>query len=112
MPYTAASLSLVSPYGIAKVQHCCPLPNNLLLSMHAPLWRQSQLCCLQDFFEAGILPSDTDFRMLSASYLGSVPGIDLALLLDSQAYHMTVDTPDRIRPGTLQAYFHSALCEA
>ena len=62
------------------------------------LWR-----CPQDFFEAGVLPSDTDFRMLSASYAGALPGIDLALLLDSAAYHMTADTPDRIRPGTLQA---------
>lgn len=41
--------------------------------------------------------------MLSASYQGALPGIDLALLLDSAAYHMTADTPDRIRPGTLQA---------
>ncbi|CAL8467649.1 g7187 [Coccomyxa elongata] len=57
----------------------------------------------QDFFEAGILPADTDFRMMSAKYLGNLPGVDIAFLLDSGAYHSTCDVPERIRPGTLQA---------
>ncbi len=57
---------------------------------------------MQDFFEAGILPADTDFRMLSAKYLGELPGVDIAFLLDSGAYHSTKDVPERIRPGTIQ----------
>lgn len=57
---------------------------------------------VQDFFEAGILPADTDFRMMSSKYLGHLPGVDIAFLLDSGAYHMLVDVPERIRPGTLQ----------
>jgi len=56
----------------------------------------------QDFFEAGILPADTDFRMLSAKYMGELPGVDMAFLLDSGAYHMVKDLPERIRPGTVQ----------
>ncbi len=59
-------------------------------------------CLMQDFFEAGILPADTDFRMMSAKYLGNLPGVDIAFLLDSGAYHSTRDVPERIRPGTLQ----------
>ncbi len=57
---------------------------------------------MQDFFEAGILPADTDFRMMSAKYFGELPGLDIAFLLDSGAYHMLADVPERIRPGTLQ----------
>ena len=57
----------------------------------------------QDFFETGVLPADTDFRLLSSKYgMGSLPGIDMASLLDSGAYHMQQDVPERIRPGTLQ----------
>ncbi len=57
----------------------------------------------QDFFETGVLPADTDFRLLSSKYgMGSLPGLDMASLLDSGAYHMQQDLPERIRPGTLQ----------
>lgn len=56
----------------------------------------------QDFFETGVLPADTDFRLLSSKYMGRLPGVDMASLLDSGAYHMAQDSPDRIRPGTLQ----------
>ena len=57
---------------------------------------------VQDFFEAGILPADTDFRLLSSKWMGTLPGVDMASLLDSGAYHMSQDLPERIRPGTLQ----------
>jgi hypothetical protein len=60
------------------------------------------LCFLQDFFETGIFPADTDFRILSSKYGGDLPGVDIAFLLDSGAYHMQQDMPERIKPGTLQ----------
>lgn len=66
---------------------------------------------MQDFFETGLLPADTDFRMLSSKYgMGTLPGLDMASLLDSGAYHMHADVPERIRPGTLQV--NSAACFA
>ena len=34
--------------------------------------------------------------------MGTLPGVDMASLLDSGAYHMSQDVPERIRPGTLQ----------
>lgn len=33
---------------------------------------------MQDFFETRLLSMDTDFRVLSASHLGKLPGIDIA----------------------------------
>lgn len=57
----------------------------------------------QDFFETRALSMDTDFRMFSADYLGSLPGIDVAQVLDGAAYHSKHDTVARIRAGTIQA---------
>lgn len=57
---------------------------------------------LQDLMDAQIIPADTDFRMFSYKYYGSLPGIDVAFLLDSSAYHTREDAPHRIKPGTLQ----------
>jgi hypothetical protein len=57
----------------------------------------------QDFFETRVLSMDTDFRVFSSDYLGSLPGIDIAQILDGAAYHSRHDTVARIRPGTLQA---------
>lgn len=62
---------------------------------------------MQDFFETGVLPADTDFRLLSSKYMGTLPGIDMASLLDSGAYHMQQDVLERIRPGTLQVRIFS-----
>ena len=45
---------------------------------------------------------DTDFRMFSAQHHGSLPGIDLAYILDGAAYHTNQDTVARIRKGTVQ----------
>ena len=36
------------------------------------------VCAAQDFFETRLLSMDTDFRVLSADYLGALPGIDIA----------------------------------
>ena len=33
---------------------------------------------MQDFFETRLLSMDTDFRVLSATHLGKLPGIDIA----------------------------------
>lgn len=52
--------------------------------------------------DAQIIPADTDYRMFSYDYYGSLPGVDIAFLLDSSAYHTHQDSPDRIRPGTTQ----------
>lgn len=57
---------------------------------------------LQDLMDAQIIPADTDYRMFSYKYYGSLPGVDIAFLLDSSAYHTHNDSPDRIRPGTVQ----------
>ena len=53
--------------------------------------------------DSQIIPADTDYRMFSYKYYGSLPGVDIAFLLDSSAYHTHQDAPQRIRPGTLQA---------
>lgn len=57
----------------------------------------------QDLFESRALSMDTDFRMFSSDYFGSLPGIDIAQVLDGAAYHSHHDTVDRIRKGTIQA---------
>ncbi|CAL8464405.1 g3940 [Coccomyxa elongata] len=53
----------------------------------------------QDLFESRALSMDTDFRMFSSDYFGSLPGIDIAQVLDGAAYHSHHDTVDRIRKG-------------
>lgn len=60
---------------------------------------------MQDIFDLGLLPADTDFRMFSYAHQGAWPGVDVAFLLDAAAYHTDRDTTDRIRPGTLQVSF-------
>lgn len=57
---------------------------------------------LQDLMDAQIIPADTDYRMFSYKYYGSLPGVDIAFLLDSSAYHTHQDSLDRIKPGTVQ----------
>ena len=56
----------------------------------------------QDFFDLGVIPADTDYRMFSYRHYGSVPGIDVAFLFDGVAYHTSQDTTARIRRGTVQ----------
>ncbi len=59
---------------------------------------------MQDVFEAGFIPSDTDYRMFSAAtgQLGQWPGLDIAHILDSASYHTKQDNLQRLRPGILQ----------
>jgi hypothetical protein len=45
---------------------------------------------------------DTDFRMFSYRHKGTLPGIDIAQILDGSAYHSKNDNSARIRKGTLQ----------
>ena len=60
--------------------------------------------------DAQIIPADTDYRMFSYDYYGSLPGVDIAFLLDSAAYHTHQDAPHRIRPGTVQVHFYPWTC--
>ena len=57
---------------------------------------------MQDLMDAQIIPADTDYRMFSYDYYGSLPGVDIAFLLDSSAYHTHEDAPHRVRPGIVQ----------
>ena len=67
----------------------------------------------QDFFELGLIPADTDYRVLRERVdKTSVPGIDVAFLFDGLAYHTREDTWDRIRPGTLQGMGENVLAAA
>ena len=60
------------------------------------------ILCVQDLMDAQIIPADTDYRMFSYDYYGTLPGVDIAFLLDSSAYHTHEDAPHRVRPGTVQ----------
>ncbi len=65
--------------------------------------RLNCLLVLQDFFDLKLIPSDTDYRMYSYRHgYGNLPGIDIATILDAEAYHTDRDASNRIRPGTLQ----------
>ena len=60
---------------------------------------------VQDFFDLELIPSDTDYRMYSYRRgYGNLPGIDVAFILDAEAYHTDRDATKRIRPGTLQVW--------
>lgn len=63
----------------------------------------------QDFFEFGLVPADTDYRMFSANMQGALPGIDTAFLLGAGMYHTDRDVLDNIRQGTVQAMGQNAL---
>jgi len=65
---------------------------------------------VQDLMDAQIIPADTDYRMFSYKYYGSLPGVDIAFLLDSSAYHTHNDSPERIRPGTVQVACLLRMC--
>lgn len=60
-------------------------------------------CMVQDFFDLEAIPSDTDYRMYSYKHgYGNLPGVDIATILDAEAYHTDRDASNRIRNGTLQ----------
>lgn len=64
---------------------------------------------VQDLMDAQIIPADTDYRMFSYDYYGSLPGVDIAFLLDSSAYHTHEDAPYRVSPGTVQVLSYLSL---
>ena len=57
----------------------------------------------QDLFATGAIPADTDFYVFAHPEYGNWPGIDVATILDGEAYHTNRDVPERIWPGTLQS---------
>lgn len=54
----------------------------------------------EEIFQAGLLPSDTDFRIFRDH--GSVPGLDFALYDNGFSYHTKYDKFDEVPRGTLQ----------
>jgi len=56
----------------------------------------------QDVFDAHIIPADSDYRMFSARHYGNLPGVDVAFIVDSTAYHTYRDRADRFKKGILQ----------
>ncbi|KAK4526382.1 hypothetical protein GAYE_SCF23G4296 [Galdieria yellowstonensis] len=54
----------------------------------------------QDFFDADLVPAETDFRVFWEQ--GNIPGIDLANYLNGQTYHTPRDASDRVMLETLQ----------
>merc|ERR1719321_2072751 len=57
----------------------------------------------QDLFATGLIPADTDFYVFAHPEYGNWPGIDVATILDGEAYHTNRDVPERIWPGSLQS---------
>lgn len=57
----------------------------------------------QDLFATGAIPADTDFYVFAHPEYGDWPGIDVATILDGEAYHTNRDVPERIWPGSLQS---------
>lgn len=56
----------------------------------------------QDFFNTGLIPADTDYKMFADPQAASIPGIDVAYVLGGAVYHTSRDAVDNLRPGTLQ----------
>lgn len=55
----------------------------------------------QDFFSTGLIPADTDYRVLAGNG-ANIPGIDVAYVLGGAVYHTSRDAVENIRPGTVQ----------
>ncbi|KFA88629.1 M28 family peptidase [Archangium violaceum] len=60
----------------------------------------------QDIFQAGLVPSGTDFEIYRPAY---PRGLDLALYEDGYAYHTPLDRLERLEPGSLQHLGDSVL---
>lgn len=67
------------------------------------------ITALQDLFEMGLVPSDTDYRMFSYATLGKWPGIDVAFILDSATYHTSRDKLHRLQQGACQVRHRQAV---
>ncbi len=56
----------------------------------------------QDFFNTGLIPADTDYKVLADPQQGGVAGIDVAYVLGGAVYHTSRDAVENLRAGTLQ----------
>lgn len=54
----------------------------------------------EELFEAGLVPSDTDFRQFRD--FGNIPGFDFAYSTNGYRYHTEHDSMDAISIGSLQ----------
>ncbi|EDW09407.2 endoplasmic reticulum metallopeptidase 1 [Drosophila mojavensis] len=61
----------------------------------------------EEIFQAGILPSDTDFRIFR--YYGQVPGLDMAQIKNGYVYHTEFDSYAAVPRASLQNSGENAL---
>ena len=99
-------MALCIHLGVDDHAHICP-HTEVIAHVHVCDGSHSHMRSgnMQDVFEAGFIPSDTDYRMFSAAagQLGQWPGLDIAHILDSATYHTRQDSLERLRSGILQA---------
>ncbi|KAL5289339.1 hypothetical protein ACFFRR_009467 [Megaselia abdita] len=77
-------------------------PNHpwLMRHYHSSVVKPFATTLAEEIFQAGLLPSDTDFRIFRDH--GSVPGLDFALWDNGFSYHTKYDKFDEVPRGTLQ----------
>lgn len=90
--------------GHLRICHLRSSEEHLTASQQAAIQKIHRHRCIL-LRHTGLLPADSDYRMFSYKHYGSLPGLDIAFLLDGAAYHTDRDTVDRLRPGTLQVIY-------
>ncbi|ALC42479.1 CG10051 [Drosophila busckii] len=65
---------------------------------HAP--HPFSVTLAEELFQAGLIPSDTDFRIFRD--YGNIPGLDMAHALNGYVYHTTYDNFKNLARGTYQ----------